>query len=203
MPQGESAVLRELAPDLWVTEQPLRFGGVELGTRMSVIRLRDGGLFLHSPVPIDPKLRRGLDALGPVRFAVAPNRFHHLYIAEYPLLYPEMKLFAAPGLEHKRKDIAWEGILDDHAPPAWAGEIDQLFFPRLDCLINEASSRGWRLLLIDAIVRRSPTRRCRLAPGIGRPSRAPLVHSLSPAGRRTPIRGRLIAGLHRLASRGY
>ena len=125
---GEFSVLRELAPDLWVTERPLRFGGVEVGTRMSVIRLRDGGLFLHSPVPIDPEVRRGLDALGPVRFAVAPNRFHHLYIAEYPLLYPEMKLFAAPGLEQKRKDIAWEGILDDHAPPAWAGEIDQLFF---------------------------------------------------------------------------
>ena len=40
----------------------------------------------------------------------------------------EMKLFAAPGLEHKRKDITWDGILDDQALPGWAGQIEQLFF---------------------------------------------------------------------------
>ena len=38
-------MLRELSPEqLWVTEMPLRFYGVEVGTRMTVCRLSDEGL---------------------------------------------------------------------------------------------------------------------------------------------------------------
>ncbi len=121
-------MLRELAPDLWVSERSLVFGGIDLGARMTVIRLRDGELFLHSPVSLDPELRAELDALGAVRFVVAPNRMHHLFIGEYADAYPRAELFAAPGLETKRKDLAWQGVLGDEAPPAWAGQIDQLFF---------------------------------------------------------------------------
>jgi hypothetical protein len=121
-------MLRQLAPDLWVAERPLRFAGLEVGTRMSVIALEDGGLLLHSPIPPDPELREELDALGPVRFAVAPNRFHHLYVADCVSAYPELQCFCAPGLERKRSDIAWDGILGDEAPEAWAGQLDQICF---------------------------------------------------------------------------
>jgi hypothetical protein len=34
---------------------------------MTVIRLAGGDLLLHSPVRLDPGLRRALDAIGPVR----------------------------------------------------------------------------------------------------------------------------------------
>ncbi len=95
---------------------------------MSVIRLKGGELFLHSPVSLDPELRGELDGLGTVRFAVAPNRMHHLFIGEYAEAYPKLELFAAPGLETKRKDVAWQGVLGDEAPPAWAGQLEQLFF---------------------------------------------------------------------------
>ena len=121
-------MLRQLAPDLWVIERPLRFAGLEVGTRMSVIALEDGSLFLHSPIRPDPELREELDALGPVRFAVAPNRFHHLYVADCVSAYPELRCFCAPGLERKRSDIAWDGILGDEAPEAWAGQLDQVRF---------------------------------------------------------------------------
>jgi hypothetical protein len=121
-------MLRQLAPDLWVIERPLRFAGLEVGTRMSVIALEDGSLLLHSPLRPDPELREELDALGPVRFAVAPNRFHHLYVADCVSAYPELQCFCAPGLERKRSDIGWDGILGDEAPEAWAGQLDQIPF---------------------------------------------------------------------------
>ena len=44
-------MLDRLAEDLWVEARPLRFFGVEMGTRMTVVRLADGGLWVHSPVP--------------------------------------------------------------------------------------------------------------------------------------------------------
>jgi hypothetical protein len=74
--------LRELVPDrLWTREMSLRLFGVELGTRMSVVRLsgEGGGLWLHSPVALDRRLREELDGLGRVRFVACPNLGHHMF----------------------------------------------------------------------------------------------------------------------------
>ncbi len=124
-------MLRQLAEDLWVVERPLRFGGVEVGTRMSVVRLRDGSLFLHSPVALDETLRAALLRIGTPRYAVAPNRFHHLFVGDYRQAFPQVQLFAAPGLAAKRRDLRFDAELDDVAPEAWAGQIDQEHFKGL------------------------------------------------------------------------
>ena len=119
-------MLRALAEDLWVREQPLRFYGVEVGTRMTVVRLADGALWLHSPVRPTAELRAAIDALGPVRWLVAPNRWHHLYVGDWLAAYPGAAAYGAPGLAAKRKDLTLAGVLDDQAPAGWAGQIDQL-----------------------------------------------------------------------------
>ena len=129
--------MRQLAEDLWVVERPLRFVGVALGARMTVVRLRDGGLFLHSPVALDDDLRLALLALGPPRHAVAPTRFHHRFIGEYQRAFPEVRLYAAPGLAEKRPDLCFDAELSDAAPEtAWAGQIDQALFAGLPA-VNE------------------------------------------------------------------
>jgi hypothetical protein len=122
------AILHELDRNLWIAERPQRFHGLEVGTRMTVIRLADGCLLLHSPVALDPQLRDALDSLGPVRFAVAPNRFHHLHAGDVVRAYPEARLWVAPGLEQKRPDLAIEAVLDDEAPAEWRDEVDQVLF---------------------------------------------------------------------------
>lgn len=122
------APLRPLAKDLWIVDRSQRFFGLWVGARTTVIRLADGSLWLHSPVELDAGLRRELDALGPVRFAVAPNRVHHLYAGKVAEVYPESRLWIGPGLETKRPDLKFVSILDDEAPPEWRGQIDQIFF---------------------------------------------------------------------------
>jgi len=121
-------MLRELHDDLWVADRPQRFLGLPVGTRMTVIRLEDRSLLLHSPVSLDPELRRELDSLGPVRFAVAPNRVHHLYAGKVATAYPDALLWVAPGLERKRPDLVFAGVLGDEAPVGWKGQVDQVFF---------------------------------------------------------------------------
>jgi hypothetical protein len=121
-------MLRELARNLWVVERPQRFYGLEVGTHMTVIRLADGSLLLHSPVSLDRELRRELDALGEVRYAVAPNRFHHLYVGEVGRAYPGVQTWVGPGVERKRPDLEIAGVLDDRAPREWGSEVDQIFF---------------------------------------------------------------------------
>lgn len=131
-----SKVLRPLAPELWVAERPQRFRGIELGTRMTAVRLRDGGLWIHSPIALDPGLRAALHALGPVRFVVAPNRFHHLFAGAWAEAYPDAELHAAPGLPEKRRDLAFHALLGDDAPAGWAADLGQVLV-RGAPLLNE------------------------------------------------------------------
>jgi len=120
--------LRQLASYIWVADRRQRFYGLEVGTRMTVMRLADGSLLLHSPVPIDPQLRGELDAVGRVRFVVAPNRVHHLYAGRVAETYPEARLWVGPGVERKRPDLVYVAVLDDEAPAEWKGQVDQVFF---------------------------------------------------------------------------
>ncbi len=118
----------DLAQNLWIVERPQRFYGLEVGTRMTVIRLADGSLLLHSPVRLDADLRRELDAIGRVRYVVAPNRVHHLYAGDVAKAYPEARLWIGPGLERKRPDLHYVAILGDEAPAEWRDEVEQVFF---------------------------------------------------------------------------
>lgn len=142
--------MHQIDVDLWTVERPLRFiGGVELGARMSVARLRDGSLFLYSPVGLDDRLRRELEQLGQVRHVVAPNRFHHLFIGDYRQAFPEARLHAAPGLAEKRPDLHFDAVLTPDAPAPWEGEIGQELFAGLP-VMNEVVffHRASRTLLL-------------------------------------------------------
>ena len=121
-------MLEKIVENIWVAERRLRFLGVETGARMTVARLADGGLFVHSPVPLGDGVRQAVDALGPVTAVVAPSRFHHLSGPEWTRAYPDAVVCACPGLEAKRPDIAWTGVLDDAPREEWRGDLDQVFF---------------------------------------------------------------------------
>lgn len=120
--------LSAIAPDVWVATRHLRFLGVETGTRMTVVRLADGGLFVHSPISLDAGVREAVGALGPVKAVVAPSLFHHLHVGEWIDAHPKAVVCACPGLEAKRGDLRWSRMLGDEPEPEWQGEIDQVFF---------------------------------------------------------------------------
>ncbi len=127
--------LSEIAPDLWIAEQPLRYLGFQVGRRMAVIRLAGGGLLIHSPASLSSDLRAALDRLGEVRFVIPASELHgHLYLEQYRDAYPHVRLFAAPGLDRKRRDLRFDGLLSGVPEPEWRGELDQMAF------------EGWRRL---------------------------------------------------------
>ena len=169
--------MRQIDSDLWVAERPLRFlGGVELGTRMSVVRLADHSLFLHSPVALDGALRDELLRIGEPRHIVAPNRFHHLFVGDYRAAFPEARLYAAPGLPEKRPDLHFDEVLQGEPPLPWANELAMELFDGLP-LMNEVvfCHRASRTLLLCDLAfhygEEAPwlTRLCfRLAGGYGR-----------------------------------
>lgn len=121
------ACLREFGPGIWIGEGPVvPFFGFPYPTRMALVRLSDGGLFVWSPTALSVALKREVDALGPVRHLVSPNVIHHLFLGEWKSAYPEARLYASPGLRKKRRDLAFDAELGDSPPPEWAADIDQV-----------------------------------------------------------------------------
>jgi hypothetical protein len=119
--------LEFFGPDIWIAEGPVvSFYGFSYPTRMIVIRLSDGGVFVWSPIALTPELKAAVDALGPVAHVVSPNKIHHLYMGEWQDAYPSAALYASPGLAQKRKDLRFDAVLGDVAPAAWAADIDQV-----------------------------------------------------------------------------
>jgi hypothetical protein len=104
------AMLREIATDLWVAEQPLRYWGIEVGTRMTLIRLQSGELVIISPIQVASMAT--IQGLGPVRYIIAPNLYHHLYVGELQRQCPDAQLLAVPGLEAKRPELRIDAYLD-------------------------------------------------------------------------------------------
>ena len=60
---------------------------------MTVVRLSDGKLFLHSPIAPSDALLRELDRRGEVRFLASPNKLHTLYLDAFARAYPAAKLY--------------------------------------------------------------------------------------------------------------
>ncbi len=95
---------------------------------MSVIRLADGGLVVHSPIRIDETLAAAVDALGRVVAIVAPSKFHHLSVSQWSQRYPDALVTGCPGITTKRDDIGWDRVLGDEPESVWAGQLDQVYF---------------------------------------------------------------------------
>ena len=93
---------------------------------MTVIRLINGGLVVHSPTRLDLASRQEFQRLGPIVAIVAPSWWHDLYLREYLSAYPDARLYGAPTLVRWNRSLPFVEALGDAAPSLWTGEIDQL-----------------------------------------------------------------------------
>lgn len=122
-------MLNEFGPSLYVADGPtVSFYGFPYPTRMALVRLSDGSVWAWSPVALSDALQRAVDAVGPVRYIVSPNKIHHLFLAEWAERWPEARVYAPPGLAQRKPDLRFDGELGDEPEPAWASDIDQVIF---------------------------------------------------------------------------
>jgi len=101
--------------------------GHVLPVRMTVIRLPDGSLLLHSPTRYSIPLKQALEKIGPIRHLVAPNIAHWTFVQDWQRACPDVTTWAAPGLR-ERSQVRASGVRLDHdlsdaAPAEWGGAI--------------------------------------------------------------------------------
>lgn len=150
--------LKPVAQDIWLIDGPaIRFYGMPFSTRATVIRLADGGLWVHSPTHLTEDLRAELDALGPVRHLIAPNWIHYAWVHHWQAAWPEAQAWAAPGVTdraaRKGVPVKFDHALGDQAPADWAGQIEQMIvkgsFVHREAVFFHTASRT--LILTDLI----------------------------------------------------
>ena len=111
---------------IYIVEYAIRFGGMDLFSRMTIVRLNDGKLWLHSPCKLDALLKSEIDQLGEVAYIIAPGNFHHLYVSDLQADYPNAETFLCPGLEKKRADLSFDWILGNRPDPRWELDFEQV-----------------------------------------------------------------------------
>lgn len=121
-------MLEPFGSEIWIvgSSDTVAIAGFRYPVRMAVIRLPSDRLFLWSPIRLTDDLRHEIETLGEVRYIVAPNSLHHLFLPDWAEAFPEARVYAAPRLRRKRKDIAFHDGLRDTPSDEWAGEIDQV-----------------------------------------------------------------------------
>lgn len=120
-------MLEKIAENVWSVPAPLAvFNLLHLNTRMTVIRLEDGTIWLHSLIPYSFELAKEIEALGTIQYLVAPSCFHHLFVGEWIEKYPEARSFGAKGLHKKRADLNFTKLLTDDLEKCWPEEIHYL-----------------------------------------------------------------------------
>jgi len=133
--------LELFAESVWIAEgPPVRAVGIPFPTRMVVVKLDGGGVWVNSPVSVAAPVRDDIEAIGPVRFLVAPTRLHVWRLEAWHTLYPDAELWRPPQIPGEFKRLPFAGILGDEPPGGWADDLDQLVF-RGNLFVDD---EGWR-----------------------------------------------------------
>ncbi|WP_157014273.1 DUF4336 domain-containing protein [Mesorhizobium xinjiangense] len=125
--------LKGVADNLWIVDGPIiRFGmpwpKMSFPTRMTVIRLSDGTLFVHSPTSLVPQLKAEVENVGSPRWLIGPNRIHYWWIPEWRAAFAQADVYLAPRIEEQagdRIDFDYRALGSDGGYP-WDAEIATL-----------------------------------------------------------------------------
>lgn len=121
---------KPLGQDVWIVDSgPISAMGMQLPVRMTVLRLGNGSVLLHSPTRYTPELAQAIEGIGPVRHLVAPTIAHSSFLAEWQHACPAAKVWAVPGLRDRaqvrRSGVRIDADLADIAPAQWADAVEQ------------------------------------------------------------------------------
>jgi hypothetical protein len=162
-------MLKPVAENIWTLESELNAVlGLKMPVRATVLRLRTQELMVLSPVKTSQEDLEELRQYGPVRYVVAPNCMHHLFLKKFAAEFPKAEIWGPHCLQDKRNDIHFKGTLSTQETMPWEEDVDMIvvkakapmvqefiFFHRAsktaivtDLLFNVHDFRGWKESLI-------------------------------------------------------
>ena len=126
-------VIRDITPNLTTLSSPFaRFGLIKVGGRGTLVKLQGGNVAVFSPVALTPEVQAKLRSMGPVKYIVAPDIEHHIFVSSWAKEYPRAEVIGMEGLPEKREqDPANKGIKFAHVFSA-QNKLDMKISPDFD-----------------------------------------------------------------------
>jgi hypothetical protein len=152
--------LSAFAESVWIVEGPsVRDMGVMFTTRMTVVKLCNGSLWVDSPVSVPSETLKRITEFGPVRYLVAATPRHVWRLSAWHTLFPGAQLWAPRPTPFtlKKGPLPFTGILGDLAPEGWADDLSQLAF-KGNPLIEEVLffHKPSRTVILDDLIQIHP-----------------------------------------------
>jgi hypothetical protein len=125
------AGLQEFAENIWIIDGPLVHDmGIPFTTRMTVVKLSEGSVWVESPVPVSYTTLNQITVLGPIRYLVAATPRHVWRLESWHTLFPDAQLWIAPQTLFTlgSKQLSLTNALGEKAPESWAKDLEQLPF---------------------------------------------------------------------------
>jgi hypothetical protein len=109
-------VIRDVTPQITTLSVPfLRFNRIKIGGRGTLVKLQSGSVAVFSPVAYTNEVQTKVKSMGPVKYIVAPDIEHHIYVSTWAKEYPDASVIGPEGLPEKReKDEATKGVKFAH-----------------------------------------------------------------------------------------
>lgn len=82
---------KQIDQNLWVLNGTLPHH-MPLPRSMTVFRMRDGGLWIHSAIAVDQNTQNKLESFGHPKYLVVPSTMHRLDAPVYKSTYPSIKV---------------------------------------------------------------------------------------------------------------
>jgi hypothetical protein len=95
--------LQKPTENLWWVRGTLR--GLSMRRVMTIARMADGRLLLHSPIALDEASMDAIESFGEPAFLIVPNGYHRLDAPAYKARYPELEVFAPSGSRSKVEEV--------------------------------------------------------------------------------------------------
>ncbi len=133
--------MQAFAPNVWIIDGPdVRDFGVLFTTRMTVVKLASGSVWVDSPVPVPFEMLKRIPELGDVRYLVAATPRHVWRLSAWHTLFPQAQLWlprASPALDFKlsftNRHLARRSL---EKLLSW--DFDELIIAHGDCIEKDA-----------------------------------------------------------------
>ncbi|TBU42310.1 hypothetical protein BD309DRAFT_866649 [Dichomitus squalens] len=123
-------VIREVAENVWTFSRPFTLLGLfPTGGRSTAIRLQSGDVWILASTPLDDETKQKLSELGKVKYILAGNAFHYLFLKDYKAAYPDAKLIGPEALPKRKKiDFTLDAVYSASNPDAQFGYEDEVYY---------------------------------------------------------------------------
>ena len=120
---NDNIKLTSFADGVWFARDSYRLFGVDLGTKMTVVRLADKKLLIYSPIKINDSLRQQLSVLGDPAYIVVPSILHNLHAEQWHSAFPHSTVYCAQGA---RVSIKGKSLKPGESYP-WEDQLITIF----------------------------------------------------------------------------